>query len=99
MICGKRLVIIMPAYNAERTLRKTFQALPHDIVDDLVLTDDASTDCTLQVAKTLGIRVLGEPLPNSLSECNHGSKTVRVPHGIPRVFPQSAQNGSTLGEL
>ncbi len=45
----------MPAYNAEKTLEKTYNELPFDIVDDVILVDDASCDNTVEVAKKLGI--------------------------------------------
>lgn len=56
MIHGKKLVVVMPAYNAERTLRKTYEELPHEYVDDVILVDDASSDHTARIAKELGIR-------------------------------------------
>ncbi|MGY8766454.1 MAG: glycosyltransferase, partial [Nitrospinaceae bacterium] len=46
MINGKRVTVVMPAYNAEKTLEKTYNEIPHDIVDDIILTDDASKDRT-----------------------------------------------------
>jgi len=55
MIEGKKLVIVLPAYNAELTLRKTYAEIPFDIVDDVVLVDDNSSDKTIAVAKELGI--------------------------------------------
>jgi glycosyltransferase involved in cell wall biosynthesis len=48
----------MPAYNAERTLHKTWSEIPHDIVDEVLLTDDASRDDTVRVARELGIRTI-----------------------------------------
>jgi glycosyltransferase involved in cell wall biosynthesis len=48
----------MPAYNAEQTLRRTFDELPHDIIDDVILTDDASPDRTAQIARQLGIATI-----------------------------------------
>ena len=42
MINGKKLVIVLPAYNASQTLEKTYQEIPHQIVDEVVLVDDAS---------------------------------------------------------
>lgn len=45
----------MPAYNAAKTLRQTYADIPFDIVDDIVLVDDASTDNTIEVARSLGI--------------------------------------------
>ena len=61
MISGKRLVVVMPAYNAERTLRQTFDELPHDYVDETILVDDASRDATAALARELGIRTLIHP--------------------------------------
>ena len=46
----------MPAYNAEETLRRTYDEIPHDIVDEVILVDDASTDQTAIVAKAVGIK-------------------------------------------
>jgi len=58
VINDNRLVVVMPAYNAERTLRQTFAELPHDYVDETILVDDASRDATVQVAGELGIRTI-----------------------------------------
>lgn len=58
MILGKKLVVVMPAYNAELTLRRTFAELPHEQVDDVILVDDASGDRTAVVAQDLGIRTI-----------------------------------------
>jgi glycosyltransferase involved in cell wall biosynthesis len=55
---GRRIVVVMPAYNAERTLRKTFAEIPRDVVDEVLLTDDASRDDTVRVARELGITTL-----------------------------------------
>ena len=45
----------MPAYNTEKTLQKTYDEIPKDIVDEIILTDDASEDKTIKVAEGLGI--------------------------------------------
>ncbi len=58
MLNGKRIAVVMPAYRAERTLQKTYDAIPHDIVDEVILTDDASGDATAALARTLGIRTV-----------------------------------------
>lgn len=55
MINGKKLVVVLPAYNAEQTLEKTYREIPFDIVDDVVLVDDASRDDTVNKAKAIGI--------------------------------------------
>jgi len=56
MINGKRVTVVMPAYNAEKTLEKTYNEIPHDIVDDIILTDDASKDRTAEIARKLNIK-------------------------------------------
>ncbi|MFH0877335.1 MAG: glycosyltransferase family 2 protein, partial [Candidatus Omnitrophota bacterium] len=52
-----KVVVALPAYNAATTLSKTVQDVPRDLVDDIILVDDASRDETVQVAKQLGIKV------------------------------------------
>lgn len=58
MIANKRIAVVLPAYNAARTLRQTYDDIPHDIVDDVILTDDASTDETVRLANELGIHTV-----------------------------------------
>ena len=58
MLNGQRIVVVMPAYRAERTLERTYRAVPHDIVDEVILTDDASDDATAALARSLGIRTI-----------------------------------------
>jgi len=57
MINGKRVVVVMPAYNAEKTLEQTYREVPLDIVDEVILTDDSSKDSTATLAAELGITV------------------------------------------
>ncbi len=56
MIRNKKVVVVLPAYNAEKTLEKTYREIPFDIVDEIVLVDDNSHDKTVQTAKELGIQ-------------------------------------------
>lgn len=53
-----KVVVIMPAYNAERTLEKTYNEIPKDYVDEIILVDDASKDRTVEIAKKLGLEVI-----------------------------------------
>jgi glycosyltransferase involved in cell wall biosynthesis len=58
MILDKKLVVVMPAYNAEKTLRQTYAELPHEYVDDVIIVDDASGDSTAEIAKELGVKTI-----------------------------------------
>ncbi len=61
MIHGKCVVVVMPAYNAARTLEKTFAEIPPGFVDEIILVDDASQDSTAEVARRLGISTIVHP--------------------------------------
>ncbi len=56
MLNGKRICVVMPAYNAAKTLKKTYDDIPKDIVDDIILTDDASQDETVKLSRKLNIK-------------------------------------------
>jgi glycosyltransferase involved in cell wall biosynthesis len=65
MLNGKKIVVVMPAYNAERTVSDTYAHLPHGVVDAVILVDDNSSDKTSEVARGLGITTFRHKL-------NHG---------------------------
>jgi len=56
MLNGKKIGIVLPAYNAASTLEKTYLEIPFDIIDEVILVDDASKDNTSEIAKKLGIK-------------------------------------------
>jgi glycosyltransferase involved in cell wall biosynthesis len=58
MLHGRKIVVVLPAYFAAGTLERTYAEIPRDIVDDVLLVDDASTDGTLELARSLGIRTI-----------------------------------------
>jgi glycosyltransferase involved in cell wall biosynthesis len=58
VIGDKKIVLVMPAYNAAKTVSRTYAEIPLDIVDEVLLVDDASPDETVDVAQTLGIRTI-----------------------------------------
>jgi glycosyltransferase involved in cell wall biosynthesis len=58
MIDGKRVCVVMPGYNAEHTLEQTYAEIPKDMVDDMILVDDCSTDATARVARNLGLHTI-----------------------------------------
>ena len=56
MIESKKVIVVLPAYNAAQTLEKTYNEIPFDIVDEVILVDDYSTDNTVEIGKSLGIK-------------------------------------------
>jgi glycosyltransferase involved in cell wall biosynthesis len=65
MLNGRKITVVMPAYNAAKTLRRTYDEIPRDVVDDVLLVDDASADATVALAKELGLTTF-------LHKQNHG---------------------------
>jgi len=61
VIVGKRVCIVMPAYNAEKTLERTVAELDRTVADDIIVVDDASRDATHEVARRLGLHVIVHP--------------------------------------
>ncbi|MBI3034040.1 glycosyltransferase family 2 protein [Candidatus Woesearchaeota archaeon] len=55
---GKKITVVMPAYNAEKTLEKTYKDIPKGCIDEAILVDDVSRDATVKVAKKLGLTVI-----------------------------------------
>lgn len=62
MLHGKKIVVVMPAYNAEQTLERTYAEVPHDIVDTVLVVDDGSHDQTAALARRLGIATMVHPV-------------------------------------
>ena len=58
MVYGKKVVVVLPAFNAERTLRKTYEELPSEVVDETIMIDDASTDETVRIANDIKIKTI-----------------------------------------
>jgi len=61
MINGKKIIVVLPAYNAEKTLIQTYEEIPKDIADDMILVDDGSRDHTAEISKKLGIQTIIHP--------------------------------------
>ena len=65
MLSGRNVAVVLPAYNAEKTLRRTYDEIPLDVVDDIILVDDKSKDDTAHLACSLGIATIAH-------DCNLG---------------------------
>lgn len=64
MLNNKKIIVVLPAYNAAKTVQKTFEEIPFDIVDEVILTDDCSNDETIAIAKKIGIQHIIEHAEN-----------------------------------
>ncbi len=89
MIHGKRVAVVMPAYNAEATLRETYSEVDSTFVDDVILVDDASSDHTVRIAKELGLETIVHPKNQGYganqktcyqAALNHGADVVIMLH-------------------
>ena len=58
MLNNKKIIIVMPAYNAQATLKKTYDEIPKNFIDEIILVDDFSKDKTVQISKQLGIKTI-----------------------------------------
>jgi glycosyltransferase involved in cell wall biosynthesis len=65
MYRGKKVVVVLPAYKAQHTLKQTYDEIPFDLVDEVVLVDDKSPDATVEEAKRIGIRHIVEHSVNT----------------------------------
>ena len=61
MLFDKKIVVVMPAYNAEQTLRQTYSEIPMQYIDDVILVDDLSSDKTAAIARSLGCTTIVHP--------------------------------------
>jgi glycosyltransferase involved in cell wall biosynthesis len=70
MLFDKKIIVVMPAYNAALTLRQTYDEIPMDYIDEVILVDDRSSDQTVEVARGLGI----EPLVHEINRGYGGNQ-------------------------
>jgi glycosyltransferase involved in cell wall biosynthesis len=54
MLANMKIIVVLPAYNAAGTFKRTYDEIPHEIVDDIILVDDASKDATVEMAQSPG---------------------------------------------
>ena len=81
MINNKIITVVLPAYNAEKTLEKTYSEIPFDVVDKVILVDDLSSDNTIGKARELGIN---KSTLHYLRKNTRNEKSFKVYHKIAR---------------
>jgi glycosyltransferase involved in cell wall biosynthesis len=78
MLSGKKVVAVLPAYNAEKTLRQIVAEIPADVADKVIMTDDTSKDGTFALARELGLHAIRH-------ERNRGRAAIKRPAIPPRL--------------
>jgi glycosyltransferase involved in cell wall biosynthesis len=78
---GRKVIVIMPAYNAEKTLRRTLDDIPMDWVDEIILVDDQSRDRTVELARELGLQVFVHPVNRGYGGNQKTCYTEALRHG------------------
>ena len=97
-----KIIVVMPAYNAEKTLGKTYRDIPKDLVDEIILVDDGSRDKTFAVANRLKLTVFKHP--NNLGyggnqKTCYWEAIKRNPKIVVMLHPDYQYDSSLLGEL
>lgn len=98
----KKIIVVMPAYNAEKTLRKTYQDIPPKIVDEIILVDDGSHDKTVAIARKLGLRVFVHPQNRGYGGNQKTCYTLAINDGadiIVMIHPDYQYDSSLTGEI
>jgi len=102
MIENKKVIIIMPAYNAEKTLEHTYQDIPKDWVDEIILVDDASHDRTVSIAKKLGIKVIARSVNSGYGANQKTCYLEALKHGVDivvMIHPDNQYDATKLPKM
>lgn len=97
-----RVIVVMPAYNAQKTLRKTYVEIPKDICDKIILVDDGSHDKTVQIAKELGIQTFIHPQNRGYGGNQKTCYTLALNEGadiVVMIHPDYQYDSSLTAEL
>lgn len=97
-----KIVVVMPAYNAEKTLEKTYRDIPEGLVDEVILVDDQSRDKTVRIAKKLGLTIFVHP--NNLGyggnqKTCYWEALKRKPDIVVMLHPDYQYDATLMGEL
>ena len=97
-----KTIIVMPAYNAAKTLKKTYDDIPKDIADKIILVDDGSHDKTVDIAKSLGIETFVHPQNRGYGGNQKTCYTLALKHGadvIVMLHPDYQYDATLIPEL
>ena len=104
MLGNRRVVVVMPAYNAATTLRRTVAEIDRSIIDEILVVDDASTDATIEEARRLGLPIELHDRNRGYGGCQKTCYTKALEHGadvirdaaprLPVFAPASTGDGS-----
>lgn len=97
-----RVIVVMPAYNAQKTLHKTYAEMPKDIYDKIILVDDGSHDKTVQIAKGLGIQTFIHPQNRGYGGNQKTCYTLALNENsdiVVMIHPDYQYDGTLLKEL
>lgn len=97
-----KVIAVMPAYNAAKTLRKTYADIPKGVVDKIILVDDGSSDNTVRVARSLGLRTVVHPQNRGYGANQKTCYTLALSEGadiVVMIHPDYQYDSSLTGEL
>lgn len=97
-----KVIAIMPAYNAEKTIRKTYQDIPKGVIDKVIVVDDGSKDKTVKVAKKLKLQVVVHPQNRGYGANQKTCYTLALSEGadiVVMIHPDYQYDSSLTGEL
>lgn len=97
-----KVIAVMPAYNAAKTLRKTYADIPKGVVDKIILVDDGSSDDTVRIARSLGLRTVAHPQNRGYGANQKTCYTLALSEGadiVVMIHPDYQYDSSLTGEL
>ncbi len=98
----KKVIAVMPAYNAARTLKKTVLDIPPGIVDEIILVDDGSSDNTIRVAEELGLTVVKHPMNRGYGGNQKTCYTIALSRGadiVVMIHPDYQYDSSLVDDM
>lgn len=97
-----KVIVVMPAYNAEKTLKKTYDDIPEGVASDVILVDDGSHDKTVEIAKKLGIKTFVHPQNRGYGGNQKTCYTLALNEGadvVVMIHPDYQYDSSLAGEI